>query len=180
RRFRSTSVYLPLVTWLTGIPRRARGCPALHPWRDPCRRVSGDGMRVEPSLMHPEGGSWTEVRTHTPSKFSKVLHEPLAPIPLERSKFRENGSQPSSNQTCRGKSPSYGAPTAPLVNAERSQLFSCGSLSIKDRSQIVASARGFGCPAKDGVSLAQDSQHSARALLNAANRLLTEDNQYSW
>src|SRR5262249_45129577 len=29
-------------------------------------------MRVEPSLMHPEGGSWTEVRTHTPSKFSKV------------------------------------------------------------------------------------------------------------
>src|SRR5262249_43895120 len=67
-----TFVYLPIVTWLTGIPRRARGCPALHPWRDPCRRVSGDGMRVEPSLMHPEGGSWTEVRTHTPSKFSKV------------------------------------------------------------------------------------------------------------
>src|SRR5262249_16620944 len=85
--------------WLTGIPRRARGCPALHPWRDPCRRVSGDGMRVEPSLMHPEGGSWTEVRTHTPSKFSKVLHEPLAPIPLERSKFRENGSQPPPNRT---------------------------------------------------------------------------------
>src|SRR5262244_2999673 len=92
-------MYLPLVTWLTGIPRRARGCPALHPWRDPCRRVSGDGMRVEPSLMHPEGGSWTEVRTHTPSKFSKVLHEPLAPIPLERSKFRENGSQPPPNRT---------------------------------------------------------------------------------
>src|SRR5262244_2806297 len=91
-------MYLPLVTWLTGIPRRARGCPALHPWRDPCRRVSGDGMRVEPSLMHPEGGSWTEVRTHTPSKFSKVLHEPLAPIPLERSKFRENGSQPPPNR----------------------------------------------------------------------------------
>src|SRR5262245_65523275 len=56
-------------------------------------------MRVEPSLMHPEGGSWTEVRTHTPSKFSKVLHEPLAPIPLERSKFRENGSQPPPNRT---------------------------------------------------------------------------------
>src|SRR5262249_84391 len=29
-------------------------------------------MRVEPSLMHPEGGSWTGVRTHTPSKLSKV------------------------------------------------------------------------------------------------------------
>src|SRR5262249_48148930 len=54
----------------------------------------------EPSLMHPEGGSWTEVRTHTPSKFSKVLHEPLAPIPLERSKFRENGSQPPPNRAC--------------------------------------------------------------------------------
>src|SRR5262249_32704222 len=38
----------------------------------PCRRVSGDGMRVEPSLMHHEGGSWTAVRTHTPSKLSKV------------------------------------------------------------------------------------------------------------
>ena len=50
--------------------------------------------------MHPEGGSWTEVRTHTPSKFSKVLHEPLAPIPLERSKFRENGSQPPQTRTC--------------------------------------------------------------------------------
>src|SRR5262249_32425363 len=87
-------------TWLTGIPRRARGCPAVHPWRVPCRRVSGDGMRVEPSLMHPEGGSWTRVRTHTPSKFSKVLHEPLAPIPLERSKFRDNGSQLSPNRTC--------------------------------------------------------------------------------
>ena len=45
--------------------------------------------------MHPEGGSWTEVRTHTPSKFSKVLTAPLAPIPLDHSKFRENGSQPS-------------------------------------------------------------------------------------
>src|SRR5215813_2975239 len=56
-------------------------------------------MRVEPSLMHPEGGSWTRVRTHTPSKFSKVLHEPLAPIPLDRSKFRENGSQPPPNRT---------------------------------------------------------------------------------
>jgi hypothetical protein len=87
-------VYLPIVTWLTGIRSRALLLPAFHPWRAPYRRVSGDGMRVEPSLMHPEGGSWTEVRTHTPSKFSKVLHEPLAPIPLDRSKFRENGSQP--------------------------------------------------------------------------------------
>ena len=50
--------------------------------------------------MHPEGGSWTAVRTHTPSKFSKVLKEPLAPIPLERSMFRENGSQPPPNRTC--------------------------------------------------------------------------------
>jgi hypothetical protein len=49
--------------------------------------------------MHPEGGSWTEVRTHTPSKFSKVLTEPLAPIPLDHSKFRENGSQPPPNRT---------------------------------------------------------------------------------
>jgi len=56
-------------------------------------------MRVEPSLMHPEGGSWTDVRTHTPIKFSKVRTEPLAPIPLDRSKFRENGSQPSPNRT---------------------------------------------------------------------------------
>src|SRR5262249_24372828 len=56
-------------------------------------------MRVEPSLMHPEGGSWTRVRTHTPSKFSKVLHEPLAPIPLDHSKFRENGSQPPPYRT---------------------------------------------------------------------------------
>ena len=65
-------MYLPLVTWLTGVSSRALGLPAVHPWRGPCRRVSGDGMRVEPSLMHPEGGSWTEVRTHTPSKLSKV------------------------------------------------------------------------------------------------------------
>jgi hypothetical protein len=50
--------------------------------------------------MHPEGGSWTEVRTHTPSKFSKVLTAPLAPIPLDHSKFRENGSQPPPNRTC--------------------------------------------------------------------------------
>jgi len=50
--------------------------------------------------MHPEGGSWTSVRTHTPSKFSKVLTEPLAPIPLDYSKFRENGSQPSPNRAC--------------------------------------------------------------------------------
>ena len=63
---------LPLVTWLTGFHSRALCLPAVHPWRDPCRRVSGDGMRVEPSLMHPEGGSWTTVRTHTPSKLSKV------------------------------------------------------------------------------------------------------------
>ena len=49
--------------------------------------------------MHPEGGSWTAVRTHTPSKFSKVRIEPLAPIPLDRSKFRENGSQPPPNRT---------------------------------------------------------------------------------
>ena len=87
-------MYLPIVTWLTGVSSRALGLPAVHPWRGPCRRMSGDGMRVEPSLMHPEGGSWTAVRTHTPSKFSKVLKEPLAPIPLDRSKFRENGSQP--------------------------------------------------------------------------------------
>ncbi len=50
--------------------------------------------------MHPEGGSWTDVRTHTPIKFSKVRTEPLAPIPLDRSKFRENGSQPSPNRAC--------------------------------------------------------------------------------
>jgi hypothetical protein len=49
--------------------------------------------------MHPEGGSWTDVRTHTPIKFSKVRTEPLAPIPLDRSKFRENGSQPPPNRT---------------------------------------------------------------------------------
>ena len=49
--------------------------------------------------MHHEGGSWTSVRTHTPIKFSKVLYEPLAPIPLDRSKFRENGSQPPPNRT---------------------------------------------------------------------------------
>ena len=49
--------------------------------------------------MHPEGGSWTEVHTHTPSKFSKVRTAPLAPIPLDHSKFRENGSQPSPNRT---------------------------------------------------------------------------------
>src|SRR6266446_10178400 len=84
-----------VVTWLAGFRSRALLLPALHPWRVPCRRVSGDGMRVEPSLMHPEGGSWTEVRTDTPSKFSKVRTEPLAPILLDRSKFRENGSQPS-------------------------------------------------------------------------------------
>ena len=92
-------MYLPLVTWLTGIRSRALLLPALHPWRAPYRRVSGDGMRVEPSLMHPEGGSWTRVRTHTPSKFSKVRTAPLAPIPLDHSKFRENGSQPPSNRT---------------------------------------------------------------------------------
>jgi hypothetical protein len=65
-------VCLPIVTWLTGVSSRALCLPAVHPWRDPCRRVSGDGMRVEPSLMHHEGGSWTAVRTHTPSKLSKV------------------------------------------------------------------------------------------------------------
>jgi hypothetical protein len=74
-------VYLPIVTWLTGFHSRALCFPALHPWRDPCRRVSGDGMRVEPSLMHPEGGSWTEVRTHTPSKLSKVQRT-FVPHPL--------------------------------------------------------------------------------------------------
>ena len=93
-------MYLPLVTWLAGFRSRALLLPALHPWRVPCRRVSGDGMRVEPSLMHHEGGSWTSVRTHTPIKFSKVLSEPLAPIPLDRSKFRENGSQPPPNRAC--------------------------------------------------------------------------------
>ena len=90
---------LPIVTWLTGFLSRALSRPAVHPWRDPCRRVSGGGMRVEPSLMHPEGGSWTRVRTHTSSKFSKVLIEPLAPIPLDCSKFRENGSQPPQIRT---------------------------------------------------------------------------------
>ena len=94
-------MYLLLVTWLAGFRSRALLLPALHPWRVPCRRVSGDGMRVEPSLMHPEGGSWTEVRTHTPIKCSKVLSEPLAPIPLDRSKFRENGSQPPPNLSWR-------------------------------------------------------------------------------
>ena len=54
--------------------------------------------------MHPEGGSWTDVRTHTPIKFSKVRTEPLAPIPLDRSKFRENGSQPCPNPACDGHS----------------------------------------------------------------------------
>jgi len=49
--------------------------------------------------MHPEGGGWTEVRTHTPIKFSQVLSEPVAPSPLDRSKFRENGSQPPPNRT---------------------------------------------------------------------------------
>ncbi len=49
--------------------------------------------------MHHEGGSWTKVCTHTPSKFSKVRTEPLAPIPLDRPKFRENGSQPPPNRT---------------------------------------------------------------------------------
>jgi len=93
-------VYLPLVTWLTGVRSRALLLPAFHPWRAPCRWVSDNSMRVEPSLMHPEGGSWTIVRTHTPSKFSKVLNEPLAPIPLDHSKFRENGSQPPPNRTC--------------------------------------------------------------------------------
>jgi hypothetical protein len=91
-------VYLPLVTWLAGISSRALLLPAVHPWRDPCRRVSGDGMRVEPSLMHHEGGSWTSVRTHTPNKFTKLLSEPLAPLPVDRSKFRENGSQPPKNR----------------------------------------------------------------------------------
>ena len=65
-------MYLPIVTWLTGFSSRALCLPVVHPWRDPCRRVSGDGMRVEPSLMPPEGGSWTAVRTHTSSKLSKV------------------------------------------------------------------------------------------------------------
>jgi len=92
-------VYLPIVTWLTGVRSRALLLPALHPWRAPGCWVSDNSMRVEPSLMHPEGGSWTSVRTHTPSKFSKVLTEPLAPIPLDYSKFRENGSQPSPNRT---------------------------------------------------------------------------------
>ena len=92
-------MYLPIVTWLAGLYSRALFRPAVHPWRGPCRRVSGDGMRVEPSLMHHEGGSWMSVRTHTPIKFSKVLYEPLAPIPLDRSKFRENGSQPPPNRT---------------------------------------------------------------------------------
>src|SRR5262249_21720691 len=99
RRFSSTFVCLPIVTWLTGFHSRALCLPAVHPWRDPCRRVSGDGMRVEPSLMHHEGGSWTAVRTHTPSKLSKVHNEPSSPIPLDHSKFRENGSQPPPNRT---------------------------------------------------------------------------------
>ena len=90
-------MYLPIVTWLTGVHSRALLLPALHPWRAPGCWVSDNSLRVEPSLMHHEGGSWTKVRTHTPSKFSKVRTEPLAPIPLDRSKFRENGSQPSPN-----------------------------------------------------------------------------------
>ena len=92
-------MYLPIVTWLTGVHSRALLLPALHPWRAPGCWVSDNSLRVEPSLMHPEGGSWTDVRTHTPSKFSKVRTEPLAPIPLDRSKFRENGSQPPPNRT---------------------------------------------------------------------------------
>ena len=59
---------LPLVTWLTGVRSWALLLPAFHPWRAPCCWVSDNSMRVEPSLMHPEGGSWTRVRTHTPSK----------------------------------------------------------------------------------------------------------------
>ena len=92
-------MYLPIVTWLTGVHSRALLLPAFHPWRVPCCWVSDNSMRVEPSLMHPEGGGWTEVRTHTPIKFSQVLSEPVAPSPLDRSKFRENGSQPPPNRT---------------------------------------------------------------------------------
>src|SRR6516225_899512 len=61
-----------LVTWLTGIRSRALRLPAWHPWRAPGCWVSDNSLRVEPSLMHPEGGSWTRVRTHPPSKLSKV------------------------------------------------------------------------------------------------------------
>src|SRR5262249_24051708 len=68
--------------------------PAFHPWRAPYRRVSGDGMRVEPSLMHPEGGSWTRVRTHTPSKVSKVLMNLWLPSPWITPSFGRTGRSP--------------------------------------------------------------------------------------
>ena len=99
RRFRSTFVFLPIVTWLTGLLSRALPRPALHPWRDPCCRVSSDSMRVEPSPVHLWGGSWTFVRTHTPIQLSKAHMLPLPLIPLDHSKFRENGSQPPQNRT---------------------------------------------------------------------------------
>jgi hypothetical protein len=76
--------------------------------------------------MHPEGGSWTAVRTHTPSKFSKVLKEPLAPIPLDRSKFRENGSQPPLNfARCDGDS----APSTELDARRASPWWAVGLVS---------------------------------------------------
>ena len=85
---------LPLVTWLTGFYSRALGLPAFHPWRAPCRRVSGDGMRVEPSLMHHEGGSWTAVRTHTPSKLSKGSKNLRLPSPWSAPSFGRTDHSP--------------------------------------------------------------------------------------
>ena len=85
---------LPIVTWLTGFLSRALSRPAVHPWRDPCRRVSGDGMRVEPSLMHHEGGSWTAVRTHTPSKLSKGSKNLRLPSPWIAPSFGRTDHSP--------------------------------------------------------------------------------------
>ena len=92
-------MYLPIATWLTGLLSRALLLPVLHPWRDPHCRVSSDNMRVEPSLVHFYGGNWTGVRTHTSIQLSKAKMLPLPLIPLDHSKFRENGSQRPPNRT---------------------------------------------------------------------------------
>jgi len=92
-------VYLPIVTWLTGMPRRARGFPALHPWRVPCRWVSD--KRHEGGAITSAPLRWALDRGPHPHAHQvlKGSGEPLAPIPLDRSKFRENGSQPPPNRT---------------------------------------------------------------------------------
>jgi hypothetical protein len=72
RRFRNTFVYLPIATWLTRFRSQALPPPVLHPWRDPCGRVSSGRMRVEPSPVHLWGGNWTTVRTHTSIQLSKA------------------------------------------------------------------------------------------------------------